>query len=233
MFSIDHVESNSFNPDKYKSENKPKKPIQNRKSENQTLSEREITSNSLLSPRHAPPVRIARSIVGICERNQTKPRQRPLLKINPKRTRPNCIPQYTTRRFPVDQLRRTAIPCYCPHCIRDIRPGQKGNPQKRTDQLSKRKQNIRLVNIKIPKPPSCRNRNTVASFHTILLSQFFRVRLLRNSQPPCLPVSLVIAPRVPLELAQRLDWNETSEILTELITPFLLSHGKNIINMHH
>ena len=33
-----------------------------------------------------------------------------------------------------------------------------------------RKQNIRLVNIKIPKPPSCRNRNTVAPFHDILLS---------------------------------------------------------------
>ena len=70
----------------------------------------------------------------------------------------------------------------------DIRPGQQGNPQKRTDQLSKRKRNIRLVNIKIPKPPSCRYRNTVAPFHTVLLSQFFRVRLLRNSHslPPCL-----------------------------------------------
>ena len=101
------------------------------------------------SPRHAHPVRTARSIVGICERYQTKPRQRPLLKRNLKRTRPHCIPQYTTRRVPVDQLRRTVIPCYCPHCIRDIRPGQLGNPQKRTDQLSKRKQNIRLVNIKI------------------------------------------------------------------------------------
>ena len=50
VFSIDHFESNSFNPDKYKSENKSKKRIKNRKSENQTLSEREITSNSLLSP---------------------------------------------------------------------------------------------------------------------------------------------------------------------------------------
>ena len=133
----------------------------------------------------------------------------------------------------MDQLRRTAIPCYCPHCIRDIRPGHQGNPQKRTDQLLKRKQNIRLVNIKIPKPPSCRNRNTVAPFHAILPSQFLRVRLLRNIQPPCFPVSLVIVPRVPLELARRLDWNETSEILTELITPLLLSHGKNIISMHH
>ena len=62
-------------------------------------------------------------------------------------TRPHCIPQYTTRRFPVDQLRRTAIPCYCPHSIRDIRPSQEGNPQKPTDQLSKREQNNRLVNI--------------------------------------------------------------------------------------
>ena len=102
-------------------------------------------------PRHALPVRTARSIVGICERNQTKPRQRPLLKRNPKITRPHCIPQYATRRFtrrfPVDQLRPTAIPCYCPHCIRDIRPGQEGNPRKPTDQLSKREQNNRLINI--------------------------------------------------------------------------------------
>ena len=45
-----HFESNSFNPDQYIAENKPKKHIKNRKSENQTLSEREITSNSLLSP---------------------------------------------------------------------------------------------------------------------------------------------------------------------------------------
>ena len=50
VFSIDHFESISFNPDKYKSENKPRKHINNRKSENQTLSERKITSNSLLSP---------------------------------------------------------------------------------------------------------------------------------------------------------------------------------------
>ena len=42
-------------------------------------------------------MRSARSIVGICERNQTYPRQCPLLKRNPKRTRPHCIPQYTTR----------------------------------------------------------------------------------------------------------------------------------------
>ena len=50
VFSIDHCVSNFFNPDKYRSENKPKKHIKNRKSENQTLSEREITSNSSLSP---------------------------------------------------------------------------------------------------------------------------------------------------------------------------------------
>ena len=50
VFSIDHFESNSFNPDKYKSQNKPKKHIKNRKWENQTLFEREITSTSLLSP---------------------------------------------------------------------------------------------------------------------------------------------------------------------------------------
>ena len=50
VFSIDRFESYSFNPDKYRSENKPKKHIKNRKSENQTLSEREITSNSSLSP---------------------------------------------------------------------------------------------------------------------------------------------------------------------------------------
>ena len=50
VFSIDHFKSDSFNPDKYKSENKPKKHVKNRKSENLTLSEREITSNSSLSP---------------------------------------------------------------------------------------------------------------------------------------------------------------------------------------
>ena len=50
VFSIDHFESNFVNPDKYRSENKPKKHIKNRKSENQTLSESEITSNSSLSP---------------------------------------------------------------------------------------------------------------------------------------------------------------------------------------
>ena len=50
VFSIDRFESYSFNPDKYGSENKPKKHIKNRKSENQTLSQREITSNSSLSP---------------------------------------------------------------------------------------------------------------------------------------------------------------------------------------
>ena len=39
VFAIDHFESNFVNPDKYKSENKPKKHIKNRISENQTLSE--------------------------------------------------------------------------------------------------------------------------------------------------------------------------------------------------
>ena len=98
-------------------------------------------------PRHTP-VHTSRSMVGICERNQMKPFYCcPPLKCNPITTCLYCISQNIKCRFPVDHLRRTAIPCYCPHCIRDIRPGQQGNPQKRTDQLSNRKQNNRLVNI--------------------------------------------------------------------------------------
>ena len=52
LFSVFHRSfSIQFLPlDKYRSENKPKKHINNRKSENQTLSEREITSNLSLSP---------------------------------------------------------------------------------------------------------------------------------------------------------------------------------------
>ena len=71
----------------------------------------------------------------------------PPLKCIPKTTGPFCIPQNKKCRFPVDHLRCTAIPCYCPHCIRDIRAGQQGNSQKRTDHLSKREENNRLVNI--------------------------------------------------------------------------------------
>ena len=41
-------------------------------------------------PRHAPPVRTARSIVGICEQNQMKPSYWPPLKCNPKTTGPTA-----------------------------------------------------------------------------------------------------------------------------------------------
>ena len=84
VFSIDHFESNFVNSDKYRSENKPKKHIKNRKSS-------------------------AAFQWTICGARQ--------------------------------------ILCYCPHCIRDIRPGQQRNSQKRTDHLSKREENNRLVNI--------------------------------------------------------------------------------------
>ena len=49
--SIDQFKCKSLNPRKDTSESKTKKHVRNRKSENQTLFEREITLNSSLSPR--------------------------------------------------------------------------------------------------------------------------------------------------------------------------------------
>ena len=50
LFSFDQFECKSLNPHKDTSENETKKHVRNSKSENQTLFEREITSNSSLPP---------------------------------------------------------------------------------------------------------------------------------------------------------------------------------------